>query len=55
MKPSLRGNHLPESYEDFIDPAYDMRFYKCVTCGSLFSGENTKTAAGWRETQISGF
>jgi len=25
----------------------------CVTCGEEFSGKNTKSAAGWRDTQIS--
>jgi len=27
----------------------------CLNCEKEFSNENTKTPAGWRETQISGF
>lgn len=29
-------------------------YTQCGVCGQLFTDENVHTAAGWRETQISG-
>ena len=55
MKTGLRGNLLPESYEDFqaLDP-HQRIHSTCIECGSVFSSGNTQTPAGWRDTQIVG-
>lgn len=55
MRTGLRGNLLPESYEDFQTLAPHQRIHStCVECGHVFSDGNTKTAPGWRDTQIVG-
>lgn len=50
------GRPLPENAEDFDQLAKSggLRFTSCYDCGKAFSEENTKTALGWSETQISG-
>jgi hypothetical protein len=57
MRQSIRGHQLPESPEDYkqLDDACELRFDRCLKCDSPFSAENTKSAAGWRDTQIVGF
>lgn len=56
MKPGLKGNKLPESYDDFkvLESEGGLRFHGCVRCCDPFHFDNTHTAAGWSETQISG-
>lgn len=47
---------MPESHQDFRDlaEAGAAKFSHCFDCKSPFNSINTQTAAGWRETQISG-
>jgi hypothetical protein len=49
------GRLLPESEADFVQLKAEgkLKYEKCDLCGQGFSASNTKTAAGWRETQIS--
>ncbi len=49
-------NKRPENIEEFRDLAATSgkTFLKCITCEQPFTKENVTTAAGWRETQISG-
>ena len=57
MRPSLiYGKLLPESPADFtlLLEAGIAHSIKCLRCNQPFSPDNTKTAAGWRDTQISG-
>lgn len=59
MKRSILGNHfLPENEQEFNDLLAEGKYLKvkeCLSCSAPFSGENTHTTAGWKETQISGF
>ena len=54
MRQSLKGHHLPETYEEFRDLVElgAAKFHSCVQCSAFFSDANTTTAPGWRETQI---
>lgn len=53
-----RGCHRPRSYDEFTklqgSHAADLQ-ETCVLCGLKFGPTNTRTAAGWMETQISGY
>ena len=51
----LKGNLLPENEYDFIENQPSMKFLKCMVCHKPFSGANTTSRMGWRETQISGY
>jgi len=57
MKASMVGDKmLPESLSDF-DKLLDNggeTYINCSECGEVFSDDNTKSPAGWRETQMSG-
>jgi hypothetical protein len=57
MRQGLRGNPLPESEEDFKQVVSSMREQRlnCLECKTLFTEANVHSAAGWRETQISGY
>lgn len=46
----------PNSYQEFVDLARSAQQIQlcCLSCGATFTPENVHTAAGWRETQISG-
>lgn len=54
MRQSLKGHHLPETYEEFRDLVElgAAKFTTCIGCRTPFNADNTKTAPGWRETQI---
>lgn len=56
MKRGLRGQFLPESWEDFKElVATGFAGYRhCVTCHEDFAQGNVFTSAGWRETQLGG-
>lgn len=57
MTPSLiPGKDLPDSFTDFQSLKLEGRapWHRCRACGAHFTPENTHTAAGWRETQITG-
>lgn len=58
MKDSIRpGKRLPESAADFtelIRAGQPGLRDLCKICGEDFGPWNTSTAAGWRETQVSG-
>lgn len=57
MHRGLKGQWLPESREDALKlfELHDMSFKVCFECGqALHLPEAASTAAGWRETQISG-
>jgi hypothetical protein len=62
MRQSLRpGKLLPESAQDFqsillngTQENRDQLLLQCADCGQPFSNSNMHTAAGWRESQISG-
>jgi hypothetical protein len=56
MKKGLKGNDLPESMEDFakLVECGRVTYKACVFCHKDISWLNTKTPAGWRESQISG-
>jgi len=56
MTPSIRGGFLPDSEEDFnqLRIARAAPHLACYLCAKPFTSENIKTAAGWRETQITG-
>jgi hypothetical protein len=47
----------PENIEEFRELAATSGrvFLKCIICSNPFTQANVMTAAGWRETQISGF
>lgn len=49
-------NNRPENMDEFRELAATsgQTFTKCVTCERPFTNDNVKTAAGWRETQITG-
>lgn len=55
MKQGLRGK-LPESAEDYdqLRRIGERRFRFCFHCKADFTGENVRTPAAWKETQISG-
>jgi len=57
MIPSIRGHLLPESAADFhqLVNLRKARNLKCMDCDQPFTQANVTTAAGWKETQISGF
>jgi hypothetical protein len=57
MIPSIKGGLLPESAEDFeqLQIARKARWVRCFSCEAPFGPANTRSAAGWRETQISQF
>jgi hypothetical protein len=58
MKRGLKGNMLPESYEDSVELFIygQPRYACCVLCGlTLCMPQAAKTEAGWRDTQIVGF
>jgi len=57
MIPSIRGHLLPESEADFqsLLKRNAAMYPICFDCERDFTGETVKSAAGWRETQISGF
>jgi len=57
MIPSIKGGLLPESEEDFkqLQGARGARWTTCFSCEAPFGPGNTRSAAGWRETQISQF
>lgn len=46
---------LPENADEFQLIGDHNRFMQCANCCRPFSYLNTHSAAGWRETQISGF
>jgi hypothetical protein len=50
----LKGNLLPTDEADYLANLGEMRFTKCISHKGEFSGANTHTRLGWRETQISG-
>jgi hypothetical protein len=56
MKQSLKGGWLPESEKEFeqLRIARAARALSCSDCGAGFSALNVHSAAGWKETQISG-
>ena len=56
MQPSIRGHQLPETYEEFkqLVASGAARNLKCEDCDLPFEPPRVTTAAGWRETQISG-
>jgi hypothetical protein len=56
MIPSIKGGWLPESAEDFavLQIGRAVRFARCFDCKEPIGPANTRSAAGWRETQISG-
>jgi len=58
LKPSINRPSilLPESPYEYLEADKQNRllFRTCYCCGEPFSPDNTHTAAGWRETQISG-
>jgi len=56
MKQGLNGNKLPESGEDFLTLRAEgsLRYHGCVSCCDPFDPDNTHSALGWAETQISG-
>lgn len=55
MTPSIRGGQLPENAGDFQQLRTEQLRYKaCYLCEGPFSSLNVRSAAGWRETQISG-
>ena len=56
MKRGLRGQFLPESFEDFQELVVTgyAGFRSCHVCREDFSQGSASTPAGWRETQISG-
>lgn len=56
MIPSIKGGWLPESWTEFeqLRIARQARETRCFMCGEAFGPANTRTEAGWRETQISG-
>lgn len=57
MRPSLKGHSLPESHGDALLLAGTgmLKFHTCSECGkSLHAVSAAKSAAGWRETQITG-
>lgn len=63
---NMKGQRLPETYEQFLQLKQNLQtvlgyskapqFLFCTlpTCRQAFSPENTKSPAGWRETQITG-
>ena len=53
---SLKGFHLPESYEEFITLVHNAKTQHqyCVECQQGFNRFNTYSAPGWRDTQIIG-
>lgn len=56
MRHSLRiGKLQPESFEEFqqLNGEGNVAYHNCRLCGLPFTPNNTETAAGWRETQIS--
>lgn len=57
MKHSF-GRDLPESLHDLQSLLHTLSPYEprttCRRCLQPFSPDNTRTSAGWRETQISG-
>jgi len=55
MKESINypGRQLPESWDEYVSIQRPTHMF-CVDCKKPFSLFNTHTAAGWRETQISG-
>lgn len=49
------GNHIvPTDFRDDLPEAEEERYCACVNCEQPFTDKNTHSAAGWRETQISG-
>ena len=56
MKRGLRGQFLPESFEDFegLKVTGYAGFRHCISCHQDFFTSNTFTPSGWAETQISG-
>lgn len=50
----IDGRPLPESYEEFngLLGTFQLRSIQCTSCLQLYSRRNTRSAAGWRETQI---
>jgi hypothetical protein len=55
MDKSLKGHLLPTNEDEFASNAVDMKFLRCIQCGSTFTADNVHTRLGWRETQITGF
>lgn len=55
MRRSLRGHALPETRDEFalLYGQQCLQHYACTRCRLPFPGRTT-SAAGWRETQISG-
>lgn len=56
MIPSIRGHLLPETEADFqqLKDLRKAQYLACYTCTKPFTSETVSTAAGWKETQISG-
>jgi hypothetical protein len=55
MRESLKGHMLPESYEDALALRQMLLYPTCFKCKrSLSEPGAARTAAGWKETQISG-
>lgn len=52
----IMAKSLPESYEDFCEllASRTAVYTRCTDCAKPFEPSNTKTRAGWRETQITG-
>lgn len=46
----------PGSYREFVElmRSEAQPQVRCLACGEAFTAKNAHTAAGWRETQISG-
>jgi hypothetical protein len=55
METGLKGNLLPDNEVEFATNFIDMKFVRCVSCGTGFSNKNVFSRLGWRESQISGF
>ena len=58
MRQSLRGHPLPESQADFehlLASGPTPQHTECCLCRTHFDENNVHSAAGWRETQISGY
>jgi hypothetical protein len=51
----IKGNLLPISEKDYQGNLPNMRYKMCAKCRDAFSGKNTNSQMGWRETQISGY
>ncbi len=56
MDTSLKGHYLPTTRAEFdtLDAEGRLKFPRCLCCGKSHH-DRCHTAAGWRESQISGF